>query len=101
MYSICLLVLPQIYAYLDKYVVGQAHAKKVLSVAVYNHYKRIYNNIPPVTRKPAEMEKHNSITPRGRSTYRNATNVPEESVGQGSQFRVHSCLFQHTLLATS
>lgn len=29
-------------AALDKYVVGQEKAKKVLSVAVYNHYKRIY-----------------------------------------------------------
>eukprot|EP00250_Pteridium_aquilinum_P014810 c22215_g1_i1 orf=402-2456(+) len=29
-------------AALDKYVVGQRRAKKVLSVAVYNHYKRIY-----------------------------------------------------------
>ncbi|XP_038975645.1 CLP protease regulatory subunit CLPX1, mitochondrial-like [Phoenix dactylifera] len=28
---------------LDKYVVGQDNAKKVLSVAVYNHYKRIYH----------------------------------------------------------
>ncbi len=28
-------------AYLDEYVIGQEHAKKVLSVAVYNHYKRI------------------------------------------------------------
>ncbi|KAJ4756529.1 ATP-dependent Clp protease ATP-binding subunit ClpX [Rhynchospora pubera] len=28
---------------LDKYVIGQDRAKKVLSVAVYNHYKRIYN----------------------------------------------------------
>jgi ATP-dependent Clp protease ATP-binding subunit ClpX len=26
--------------------VGQEYAKKVLSVAVYNHYKRIYNNLP-------------------------------------------------------
>jgi ATP-dependent Clp protease ATP-binding subunit ClpX len=31
----------EIYAVLDEYVVGQADAKKVLSVAVYNHYKRI------------------------------------------------------------
>ena len=28
---------------LDEYVVGQEHAKKVISVAVYNHYKRIAN----------------------------------------------------------
>ncbi len=27
---------------LDEYVVGQNHAKKVMSVAVYNHYKRVY-----------------------------------------------------------
>ena len=29
---------------LDEYVIGQADAKKILSVAVYNHYKRIENN---------------------------------------------------------
>jgi len=31
----------EIYRFLDEYVVGQDRAKKVLSVAVYNHYKRI------------------------------------------------------------
>jgi len=31
----------QIFGKLDEYVVGQDHAKRVLSVAVYNHYKRI------------------------------------------------------------
>lgn len=34
----------EIKAYLDKYVIGQEEAKKVLSVAVYNHYKRIIHN---------------------------------------------------------
>lgn len=30
---------------LNKYIVGQDYAKKVLSVAVYNHYKRVINNL--------------------------------------------------------
>lgn len=34
----------QIKAFLDEYVIGQEKAKKVLSVAVYNHYKRIYSH---------------------------------------------------------
>ncbi|KGK00959.1 ATP-dependent protease ATP-binding subunit ClpX [Thalassotalea sp. ND16A] len=33
----------EIRANLDEYVIGQTHAKKVLSVAVYNHYKRLRN----------------------------------------------------------
>ena len=33
----------KIKSYLDQYVIGQNYAKKVLSVAVYNHYKRIMN----------------------------------------------------------
>jgi len=37
----------------------------VLSVAVYNHYKRIYNNIPANLRQQAEVEKQASLTPRG------------------------------------
>ncbi|KAL2077040.1 hypothetical protein ACEWY4_026544 [Coilia grayii] len=82
----------KIYAYLDKYVVGQSHAKKVLSVAVYNHYKRIYNNIPPVAQKPAEPEKHNSITPRellqiaGISAHGNALGASVQQ--QGAQVGV-------------
>ena len=31
----------EIFSFLDEYIVGQAKAKKILSVAVYNHYKRI------------------------------------------------------------
>ena len=31
----------KIKATLDEYVIGQEYAKKVMSVAVYNHYKRV------------------------------------------------------------
>src|SRR5271156_6665589 len=34
----------EIKAFLDQHIVGQTTAKKILSVAVYNHYKRITNN---------------------------------------------------------
>ena len=40
---------------LDKYIVGQDEAKKVLSVAVYNHYKRI-NNMPDKKDNDGEVE---------------------------------------------
>ncbi len=42
---------------LDEYVVGQEHAKKVLSVAVYNHYKRVATN----TMEDIEIEKSNIL----------------------------------------
>ena len=41
--------------FLDQYVIGQDYAKKVLSVAVYNHYKRL--NSPPRLPKPAMLAK--------------------------------------------
>lgn len=44
-------------AKLDEYIVGQEHAKKVISVAVYNHYKRISNGAP----KDVEIEKSNML----------------------------------------
>lgn len=43
---------------LDDYVVGQEHAKKVISVAVYNHYKRIANQKPE---DEVEIEKSNML----------------------------------------
>jgi len=36
----------KIYEYLNSHIIGQEPAKKALAVAVYNHYKRIYHNIP-------------------------------------------------------
>lgn len=53
----------EIYAFLNQYVIGQEEAKKYLSVAVYNHYKRILDNNPK-ERKEAddvEIEKSNII----------------------------------------
>ncbi|AAW42792.2 chaperone, putative [Cryptococcus deneoformans JEC21] len=38
-----------LYAHLSKYVVGQERAKRILSVAVHNHYQRIASLLPPVT----------------------------------------------------
>ncbi len=34
-----------IYEKLNEYIIGQQYAKKVLSVAIYNHYKRVQNNL--------------------------------------------------------
>ncbi|HYX92908.1 MAG TPA: ATP-dependent Clp protease ATP-binding subunit ClpX [Myxococcaceae bacterium] len=42
----------EIKAFLDDYVIGQDMAKKVLSVAVYNHYKRIYQKKPTPRPRP-------------------------------------------------
>ncbi len=42
---------------LDDYVIGQEHAKKVVSVAVYNHYKRVATN----TMDDIEIEKSNML----------------------------------------
>ena len=41
----------EIKAFLDDYVIGQDEAKKVLSVAVYNHYKRVPPGCWPVVRR--------------------------------------------------
>ena len=47
----------KIKAKLDEYVVGQEHAKKVMSVAVYNHYKRVATG----TMDEIEIEKSNML----------------------------------------
>ena len=61
---------------LDAYVVGQTHAKKVLAVAVYNHYKRVWsggqenrplNPIPSaetqLRSEPVRVDDHFKMTP--------------------------------------
>jgi len=49
----------EIKTHLDDYVIGQDDAKKVISVAVYNHYKRILQ--PDTTEDDIEIEKSNII----------------------------------------
>ena len=44
----------EIKSFLDDYVVGQDRAKKVLSVAVYNHYKRVYSRKPARAARPGQ-----------------------------------------------
>ena len=46
----------KIKSFLDEYVVGQDYAKKIISVSVYNHYKRISNESQDI-----EIEKSNVI----------------------------------------
>jgi ATP-dependent Clp protease ATP-binding subunit ClpX len=50
----------EIKAYLDQYVIGQDDAKKVISVAVYNHYKRI-TQVKNAKDQDVEIEKSNII----------------------------------------
>jgi ATP-dependent Clp protease ATP-binding subunit ClpX len=46
----------EIYQYLDQYIIGQGDAKRVLSVAIANHYKRISNTDPEI-----ELQKSNIL----------------------------------------
>ncbi len=50
----------EIKAYLDQYVIGQDEAKKAMSVAVYNHYKRLRDNNKKQNDE-VELEKSNII----------------------------------------
>ena len=51
----------EIKAELDKYIVGQDKAKKVLSVAVYNHYKRVNLTAGKKNKDETEIEKSNVL----------------------------------------
>ena len=51
----------QIHAELDRYVIGQDRAKKMLAVAVYNHYKRLEANLDNKSRDGVELEKSNIL----------------------------------------
>lgn len=58
--SLKLLKPVEIKKHLDEYVIGQDEAKKVISVAVYNHYKRLLHNTS-IGENDVEIEKSNII----------------------------------------
>ena len=51
----------EIKEFLDEYVIGQDRAKKMLAVAVYNHYKRINHNLVDRPDDGVELEKSNIL----------------------------------------
>jgi ATP-dependent Clp protease ATP-binding subunit ClpX len=51
----------EIKSVLDEYVIGQERAKKILSVAVYNHYKRLENRTAENSKNDIELAKSNIL----------------------------------------
>lgn len=49
----------EIHEHLDDYIIGQANVKKILAVAVYNHYKRLFH--PEIQESDVEIAKSNVL----------------------------------------
>lgn len=52
----------QLYAYLNDYVIGQEDAKKTLSVAIYNHFKRFMINVYGAAKDVKAYERFKDVT---------------------------------------
>ncbi|MCH5158518.1 MAG: ATP-dependent Clp protease ATP-binding subunit ClpX [Clostridiales bacterium] len=63
--SVALLPPEQMKEELDKYIIGQDEAKRVLSVAVYNHYKRVNYNLKNAVKPKKGADDERTISERG------------------------------------
>ena len=63
--SVALLPPEQMKEELDKYIIGQDEAKRVLSVAVYNHYKRVNYNLKNASKSPRSGDDERTVSERG------------------------------------
>ena len=60
---------------LDEYVIGQDHAKKVLSVAVHNHYKRILHDRGELDKSRSIFRKFGYLSKRSNNFFLNLTKL--------------------------
>ncbi len=69
----------KIWDFLNKYIIGQNHAKKVISVAVYNHYKRINSNFlqAQAAANKAAAASSSSDQRAGGQEEQKATSIPD------------------------
>ncbi|KAL6309524.1 P-loop containing nucleoside triphosphate hydrolase protein [Sparassis latifolia] len=58
----------QLVQYLDEFVIGQENAKKVLSVAVFNHYNRVHANLSQLEDQEESVDWNDSATDESKST---------------------------------
>ena len=84
-------------------MIGQAHAKKVLSVAVYNHYKRLSVNLPqsqqastPTEVKPVPVQRQYAGSPQGTHCF-NEHSFP---LFHTCMIHVYTCLMCHVFNQT-
>merc|ERR1712156_565037 len=80
----------KIYEYLDKFIIGQEMAKRSLAVAVYNHYKRIYHNIPvnkkDQNRSQESMQDQGANQGSGYPHQQSPQHPPQGPPGPGTQY---------------
>ena len=77
--AVALLPPEKLKAELDKYIIGQDEAKRVLSVAVYNHYKRVNYNLRNVTHGGRSRDDERTAAERG-STHDDGVELSKSNI---------------------